>query len=241
VWIFGSSFDVNDGYTLIGNYQDLNHSGVNYTNAERIQLLDQCLMWLDSFDKHMLEYDYASFVFSADPTQLFIRPKTSLSPYFWGQIALIPDLSDTGLENLGVLEEGLALESMLNYTTVMGLTEVYTNKNHSIFHGYRKLSRSILSVATYPVYDTLNCTNDAFNNVTAMYNNFGNLNDEVTAYQFYKEHNQTQQEEQQKQVVIQGWASLQQWMVSTKWLQQLECVILSIILPGEHNVVSIIE
>jgi len=233
--------DVNDGYTLIGNYQDLNHSGVNYTNAQRIQLLDVCLSWLDNFTKDMKTYDYASVVWTADPNAMFVRPKSKLSPYFWGQVVPIPDLAITGLQNLAILEYALSLESVLNYTTVMTLPEVYTTQNHSIFHGYRKLSRSILSIATYSVFDKLSCTENALAIVLDMYNNFGNLNDEVTAYQIYKENGEQEEEQEEKVIVIAGWAQLQKWMDSISWLQQMECLMISVNLPDPLNPYKLIS
>jgi len=231
--------DVNDGYTLIGNYQDLNHSGVNYTNAQRLQLLDTCLSWLQTFNDDMKTYDYAAVVYTAQPDQMFERDKSKLSPYFWGQVQPTPDLSFTGLENLAVLEYALALESANLYSTVMSLSEVYTNKNHSIFHGYRKLSRSIISVASFNVLDTLNCTTDAMNTTVNMYNNFGNLNDEVTAYQFYKANGDQGQESIEQKIVVAGWASLQQWMDQTLWANQMECLMLSAKLPGLASFINI--
>ena len=50
-----------------------------------------------------------------------------------------------------------------------------------------------------------------------MYNLFGNLNDEATAYQFYQQNGPLQMQAAQAVVVQQGWFTLKNWLLSVAY------------------------
>jgi len=221
---------VNVGYTIIGNYQDLSHSGVNYTTIEMDKLLDICLTWKAGYYVQLQDYDFEKLVINPSFTELYIRNKTELSTFYWGTIPTIPNLNISGVDNIAFLEYNLVISSLENYDRVMDMKEVYTNGHHNRFHDYRKLSRAILSVVSFKVYnDNDTCVTNALAVVKEMYDNFGDLNNVIVAYDFYMKHGDKTGEKEEQALVISGWATLQKWMVSAQFAQQLICLSESLI------------
>src|SRR6185312_11052426 len=85
-------------YTVIGNFQDLNHSGVNYTIQELDERRNICLavsnlrtrpqsqrssliwhiQWLNTFLENAVEFNYAVYVASPSLTSFYTRPSSDL-------------------------------------------------------------------------------------------------------------------------------------------------------------------
>jgi len=226
--------DLDAGYTLIGDFQDLDHSGVNYTRHDLEERLHKCLAWKKKFEANMPRFNYEAFAKSARRDMLFYRPDRLYSKDFWEYIGDSPHMELSGLENMAVLERGIIGQLADNYTRVVSLENIWNVDDHILFHDYRKLFRSANTVHGFfpAVYNT---TNDC--NVTrgvadfdTAYNMFGDLNDEVTAYQFYIQHHKEKEAAQKKKAIKKDWAALVAWMKAEDLPQLFECLNKSTIL-----------
>ncbi len=65
--------DLDKGYTTVGDFQDLAHSGVDYNKKELNKRRNACLDWKTTFVKDATKYDYELFVNKVSDTQLFFR------------------------------------------------------------------------------------------------------------------------------------------------------------------------
>jgi len=216
VWVMLRE-DANVGYTLIGNFQDLNHSGVNYTHAEYEARLQVCLQWQAGFYAHAAKYNYSSYAASpATNGSFYYRASTDETQFFWGDAGVLPNPDISGLANIVALTDALLQLGVKRYPIVLGLPEMYTNNSHTTFHDYRKLARSINWLAvTFPIFDSgtyANISQLGLNVTNTLYDLFGNLNDEATAYMFYEEYGTPQLEASQRVIVQQGWFALKTWL-----------------------------
>jgi len=136
--------DFDSGYTLIGDFQDLAHMGVNYTEDELIKRRDKCLDWKFSFLTNSFDEHYASFLNMSDPNRFFNRSDDELSSFFWGGVPVRPSGKLSGYQNLALLTSALYNVSVDRYIVVITLKHAY--EDHPQFHAFRKVTRGILSL-----------------------------------------------------------------------------------------------
>eukprot|EP00696_Hemimastix_kukwesjijk_P012874 gnl/Hemi2/26193_TR8790_c0_g1_i1.p1 gnl/Hemi2/26193_TR8790_c0_g1~~gnl/Hemi2/26193_TR8790_c0_g1_i1.p1 ORF type:complete len:336 (+),score=125.83 gnl/Hemi2/26193_TR8790_c0_g1_i1:138-1145(+) len=236
--------DLDIGYTLIGDFQDLNHSGVNYTQQELVERRTKCLNWLLQFSNNTLIYDYADFVLAAAHDQLFERSGKVLSQFYWNDAEVRPDPSISGLQNVAYLVNGMLIMAIRRYDSVTALTDITVDETHTLFHNYRKLSRGILSVPQYfPSVFTFNITSkasapaatahcdplDALTQVGNLYSHFGDVNDAVTAYQILVEQKQHKKAAMQRALVLGDWQELRDWLTAVAMPHQFACLLANIV------------
>jgi len=216
--------DMNVGYTVVGNFQDLNHSGVNYTLQELDERRNICLAWVATFTNNIQTYNYGQYVANPSPNQLYSRPDNEYSRFFWKRVGVQPSLSLSGLMNVAMLDTALLRQGTKEYLGVFNLPEVYSFKKHLQFHDYRKLTRTINYVTgSFNIIES-NYTalaNKILNITNTMYLLFGNLNDQVTAYQFYQQNGTPQQQAEQRIVCDDNWVTLRGWLQSNEYGDQL--------------------
>jgi hypothetical protein len=92
--------DLDEGYTTIGDFQDLSHSGVNYTQKELNKRRKDCLEWKDDFVDHDKKYDYKTFASNPSTQELFYRPSDELSQFYWQYVGVYPVFSKSGLQSI---------------------------------------------------------------------------------------------------------------------------------------------
>jgi len=223
--------DFNDGYTIIGNFQDLAHSGVNYNKKQLKERRNDCLDWKSSFVKNIQKYDYELFVNKVSSSQLFYRDPSELSAFYWEYVNVYPKSSLSGIENIAALERGLLNLADKNYTIMTGLTAPYEDAQHTLFHDYRKLLRSITSTSEYfAVFKQNTCVDSTIQTLNTMYDNLGNINDEVVAYEYYVQNDEKSKADAEKQQVMQDWNSFLQWAGSAFNQQyQFQCLLQNLI------------
>jgi len=196
------------------------------------QLLDICLQWKATLLNNALSFNYSKFVQEASTTQLFIRPKHELSPYFWQRTSAIPQLRLSGPQNIALLQQALSVLAIELYPDVLTLNHIYEDKVHLIFHGYRKLMRSIETICTMfqdQVFVRSNCTTPAVNLIDVAYGKFGDVNDIIAAYEFYRENGPKKKEKEAEEEVNKNWAKLQLWMKTEQLMSQFVCLVTSLI------------
>jgi hypothetical protein len=214
LWIaIRSSF--NDGYTLLGDFQDLNHSSINYTTAEYEKRLDRCLDWQAKWQDLVSQQHADVYLLSPNATNVFFRNATDLSFLFWADVPFPPNATAyTGLEVVSYLTKANLVEAREKYLAIYNLTEVYTNKKHTEFHAYRKLLRTINSLASlFPIFVNSSATQQYLNLTVMAYNLFGDTNDNATAYIFYAAHGTYLEQQYSMLDTVISWANTRLWLL----------------------------
>jgi len=213
--------DVSEGYVWVGRFQDL--KTVNYTQKDYDERLDKCIKWGQAFVGNIKTYDMERFVQQPSNKAIHIRPKSELSDLFWGIVKEVPLVDKTGLQNVGILAKGMVKEALDFYDRTIHLEEIWLKKYHEEFHGYRKLLRSIEDVANaFPnVFKGRDVKKD-MDLVDKAYGTFGKLNDIITEYQYYVDHNDAKKAEEKKKEVVVKWKSLRDWLEQVKFRVMLK-------------------
>jgi len=202
--------DLNNGYTLVGNFQDL--QGVHYTHKDYEKRLKPCLEWKAQFEANIKKYNYGKFVQSISPNVLFHRSKSGMSKDYWRHVSGTPVENLTGLQNIAMLASGQLHDAGTDYHAMIKLEEIWKTTYHEQFHNYRKLLRAIYYVGTtFPaIYSSSPST--GLDLVNSAYGTFGDINDEVADYSFYKEKGDKKKEEEKLKSIIKDWAAFKVWL-----------------------------
>jgi len=223
--------DYNDGYTTIGDFQDLAHSGVNYTKKQLEKLRDACLQWKSGFQQNQLKYDYDVYVQKISTSELFYRDPSELSAFYWQYVDVYPEFGLSGVQNIARLENGLLQIADDNYTQLIELGEPWQDDQHQFMHDYRKLIRSITTIYGYfNVFNNVACVTSTMQTFNTMYDDLGNINDEVTAYDYYVQNGQKSKAQKEKEQITQDWNSFVTWLQSSfSQTYQFQCLFSNLI------------
>jgi len=231
--------NMNDGYTVLGDFQNLNHSAINYTQAQYQHLLNKTLEWQADFYALNNTDNIVQYLLLNNLTQIYERNISTLSEFFW-QIVPFPlfyNVTDTnytsGYSLLTYLTNALLQMAEDRYWPVYNLTDITVPSEHTEFHDYRKLIRAINALtAFYPLIVMNNNTNNSLNLLLAVYNNFGDTNDVVTAYLFYRDHRAPWNETETARLnSIISWAELRLWMLNNSIVDQYLLLQQSFVFP----------
>lgn len=225
--------DMNVGYTIIGDFKDLVDSHVNYTEKQLEKLRKECLNWQSDYNKHSIKYNYSYYLQNPSPSELFTRPENDYSQFFWGADTDIqPTLNRTGYQNIAYLMKALTTSSIDNYDMFGNLTEIYRNDTQLVFHGYRKAIRGIDSVSNFAmeIYrPNTPCVSGAIAQCAQFFSLIGKIEDQITAYDYYVQHNEIDEIQQEITAIDKMWASLHTWMATNKPIDSLICLLNSLI------------
>lgn len=220
--------DLNDGYTFIGNFQDLSKSGINYTQQELNDRRNSCLAWSLDFQEHNISHQYYLYTTEPSLSELFYRSDKKLSDLFWGSVTVRPRYDLSGYQNLAMLMDGLLNESRDDLPTTLSIIHPYVN--HTEFHDYRKLVRGIITLSPYfpeiysgPGFD--GCTVvDSLAILTNVYDKFGKINDEINAYDYYVSKGNVQKAQQLAAQIDTDWPATIDWIQVSGVEKSIECL-----------------
>jgi len=96
---------------------------------------------------------------------------------------------------------------------VQQLQHVYRPDEHEVYHGFRKVLRAILSMPYLfnTIFNDESATVSALNVTDVAYHSFGDLNNVITAYLFYKAEGNKTLADQEKVLVQEQWPILLKW------------------------------
>jgi len=213
--------DLNVGYTLVGNFQDL--QGVNYTEKDLEKRLKPCLEWKAQFMANIRRYDYDRYINAISLDKLHDRPKTEMSKDYWRHVKGTPKEALTGLQNMAMLAAGQLTDAITDYHAMIKLEKIWETAYHEQFHNYRKLLRAIYYVGSTftKIYDK-KPSGGGLDLVNTAYGTFGDINDEVADYSYYKEKGDKPMEEKKKAEIVKAWAAFKGWLSNKKFSADLE-------------------
>ncbi|PNW87368.1 hypothetical protein CHLRE_02g119950v5 [Chlamydomonas reinhardtii] len=145
--------DLDEGYEVLGDFQDLDHSLVEYNQTDMEVKRAVCLDWQRRISRHSATDRYLEFVSTPLHSDELYTHKHS-SKLFWGYNGVTPDTALTGLQNLALMMRSSQLAQLLAWypnVTALQPDDLLQDPGHTTFHKFRKLIRSILAVlAEFP-------------------------------------------------------------------------------------------
>jgi len=203
---------LDDGYTLIGDLQDLNHSNVPYTQADLQVKRNLVLQWQMSFNQLNQQYNFANFVGDA---QLGTYTHVNESSFYWKKVPSRPTGESLGTKTLQYLLSNQLQTALKYFDTVDPVSSVITESIHAIFHDLRKELRTIMDEQNEFKTALLPVTTQyiaIFNLLGMARDKAGNINDEITAYYYYQSHHQLMKLPALQTQINSDWAAMKLWM-----------------------------
>jgi len=128
--------------------------------------------------------------------------------------------------------QSLTSLSIKNYIAWLNLTAIYGPTTQLAFHAYRKLIRGVNSVSNFAseIYmPNATCVKPAISVTTDFFGLIGKVHDQITAYDYYTKHNETELANEEIVTIDTMWASLQQWTAIHHPDESLVCLLESLI------------
>jgi exopolyphosphatase len=185
-------FYLDQGYTLVGEYLDLNHSHVKYSEEQLEQSRNQVLDWHTRFRAFNQDHDVHAFLATPTTDDCFSHEKESR--LFWKHIPVQSrprggDPATTSLQYLASKQLGVSLKywkRVYPFTSIDAIA-------HEDYHDLRKMLRSLVDefhLFGSTMFPTLSKTHSAVKTLTKARSLLGHMNDDWTAYMFYLKHNE---------------------------------------------------
>jgi hypothetical protein len=209
---------IDDGYTVMGDFQDLAHSKVNYTPPDLRQRLDAVLKWHAEWKLYNYTQNYTGYVRFAPFDSTKPSKHHGDSKYFWHNekakrpstttgsgIEVVRSLVRTQLANIGEASK-----------VILSLPSILSDSAHDQFHGFRKACRAVnddlFSVGGVPIFN-LNDTGvgGALSMLEDLYDKYGDLNDEWNKYDYYKKKKDKSAEDAAAAGVNSTWEALREF------------------------------
>jgi len=163
---------------------------------------------------NMSAFDFHAYLMH--PQEGVTYDKRAPSKFFWSHNAFQANAALSGQGNLVLLLSEMIDKMALRYDEVMAYDTIIPDENHENFHNVRKSSRAInFLTENFPciVVDTA-ATSAALALFGELYDKWGDLNDEWTAYDYYVQHGNKTAAAAEMKVVEAGWVSLKAWASS---------------------------
>lgn len=176
--------EVDKGYEKIGDLQDLDHSGVDYTDEQLQKRLDAVLHWKLKFGQFQQQHPVRFFVYrGADPNQCTRHKSSHL---FWGDILDLACGRDPAQESVQHLGRVQLSNSAAYWQTAHWYDSVVPMEREEQFHNLRKELRIFLD--EYQVFGSVMLDDpgqDALDTLDTAQAKLGDINDHWVARQIY--------------------------------------------------------
>jgi hypothetical protein len=210
-----------DGYELVGYYQDLDHAHVAYSKPLWEQRKNDILSWKRHFEFYDAHHDIHSFLRNdVDRYGCFDHSESHL---FWGELdGYLPCGNDMATESLQKLAKVQLNNAMDLLATIVTYDTVLDDYHQETFHDFRKEIRSVLDewglfgTTLFPTADEPKSrVRKSLKLLKQAHKLLGKVNDNWTAYHFYKEKRSHKAERKKLAIEINtGWDGLKDWLTS---------------------------
>jgi len=226
--------DANVGYTLLGDFIDLQN--VNYSATAELKLKLALLGWLELFTNHAAQYQYQKYFESPDISQLYFRKQSEYSVMFWGNTSSVPSNATSGLDTIGLLMvctgsfNQTSLISYLRqlaqvgnlasrYDTLCSFSNLTTVGNANYMHDYKKQLRALLNVVKMFPDALLESTNtDALLQLAAQcYAILDKTHATIVPYLYYLEAEEPVELAYSEILVDKAFYAMKQWLEANAW------------------------
>jgi exopolyphosphatase len=183
---------LDEGYTLVGEYLDLNHSNVKYSEEQLEQSRNPVLDWHTRFRVFNQDHDVNAFLATPTTDDCFYHENESR--LFWKHIPVPnrPHGGDPAMASLQYLASKQLGVSLKYWKRVYPYTSIDATA-HEDYHDLRKMLRSLVDefhLFGSTMFPTLSKTKSAVKTLAKARGLLGDMNDDWTAYMFYLKHNE---------------------------------------------------
>jgi len=210
-----------DGYELVGEYQDLDHAHVAFSQDLWDKRRDEVLAWKRNFAFFDNRHDIHSFLIdSVDTEGCYNHDESHL---FWADLSgALPcgnDVASSSLQTLATVQLNNAMDllnEMMKFETVLDVSK------QLVFHDFRKEIRSFLDewdlfgFVLLPSAKDGTSVKDSLKTLKKAHKLLGKVNDNWTAYDLYVTRNE--HKAQQEKLITEintGWDDFKEWVSSS--------------------------
>lgn len=199
------------GYELVGYFQDLDHSGVDYNEELLEKRLKDVVDWTVGFALFRQEHHVEQFVFLGAKPDQCTRQKSS--HLFWTDMPVLPCGSDSAHASVQNLAHVQLTNAVGYWQMIHNYTSVIPVEREEQFHNLRKELRIFLD--EYKLFgDVLleDPDEDALNILDEAQTKLGDINDAWTAYDIYTTEKTHKKDQEALAIQIDGlWLDFLTW------------------------------
>jgi len=213
---------MDDGYTLLGEFQDLAHSGVNYTQDDLDERRGKVLEWYAQWMAANASSDFATYINKApfragDHTY----SHTDESSFFWKHKLNRPTSSSVS----GISAVRMLVLAQLDHidaadAAIVQVRSILDDEAHEQFHDFRKSCRavndetSVFATDPVPLFSNTTGVQDALALLEDLYDQYGDVNDLWNKYAYYRDRHDGYNEEAARKDVEAAWDVLRAYQVA---------------------------
>jgi hypothetical protein len=231
MWVLLRSY-LDEGYEILGEFQDLYASHANYTQQYFDKLQNEVLTWNLDFAVFREKHDISAYLQAPSLTNKHYQ-HGKVSRLFWNNVKRhLPRGNSPAVASLHMLGAQQINTTFQCMSLISPLTSVLDFESHAEYHEVRKLLRSIQD--EYNLFGTVMFPNDSKNStlsvmdeITTARKLLGDMNDHYTAYTIGILLNTTTAQEQERLAnVIQGeWDYIQSWIKTSDLPGKLQALL----------------
>ena len=205
--------ELDEGYELMGLFQDLDHAHVEYKHKDLMRYLGLCLAWKSSFVSHANTQGYHKYLLHPSLDSLF--PRDHISPLFWGccNAQARPSLDLDGMGNFACLASAMAEDDVERTGSLLSIEAdaVVSKSNHLMLHSYRKSLRSLSSLLA--IFPDLIRTSRIVPYLDQAFHSLGKVTDGIFAYDFYRKRGEGKKAKAAREGTIETWRSVKAQLI----------------------------
>jgi len=229
---------LNQGYMIVGEFQDLHNAHVMYSQEQMEELRDEVLEWKREFDQFR-ETHHDAVEFLESPTTNSYQHKESR--LFWQNAETLPSGRDSATDSLGAIGT-IQLNQVLEYLwLVYPYASVLDEDAHQHYHNLRKELRSV--VDEFELFGSIMFpssaqTDSAMTVLMRARKLLGDINDDWTAYSIYVENDEYYSEQARlAKEIDDAWAYFQVWVHETNFEGAIQYLLDSLhpTMPGKSQ------
>lgn len=219
---------LNAGYTVVGEFQDLENSHIRYKSKDMQKRRKKVLQWKQDFLNFRQTYnDTVTVAFLRHPENGCYEHVHS--HLFWDDTGSLPRGSDLATDCLHILGVRQAQRAVMYLRRIVQYKTILDEEAHDDYHNLRKQLRSLTDEFDVFQWTMFPMTAAAYHAVDTLFTArklLGDMNDDWTAHSFYTKHNEhhRQQERLAKQIQ-ERWDNFKVWLVDSDLLGNLEALI----------------
>mmetsp|Transcript_24629 Transcript_24629/g.44559 ORF Transcript_24629/g.44559 Transcript_24629/m.44559 type:complete len:921 (-) Transcript_24629:1691-4453(-) len=211
---------LDEGYTKVGEFQDLHNAHVIYSHDQLNELREIVLEWKKDFEAFDQTHNVTQFLATPTPTGSYHHKKESR--LFWNANTTLPnnkqhhpfgnDMATFSLQMVGTRQLS---RSLMYLRLAYPYESVLQERAHEHFHNLRKELRSLadeFELFQWVMFPMTSETNNSFKVLKSARKRLGDINDDWTAYTIYVENNEYHKEQKRLANRINAsWVRFKQW------------------------------
>eukprot|EP00978_Attheya_sp_CCMP212_P020722 scaffold59640_cov50-Attheya_sp.AAC.4 len=210
---------LDEGYTKVGEFQDLHNAHVIYSHDQLNELREIVLEWKKDFEAFDQTHNVTQFLATPTPTGSYHHTKESR--LFWNAKTTLPnnkhhpfgnDMATFSLQMVGTQQLS---RSLMYLRLAYPYESVLQERAHEHFHNLRKELRCLadeFELFQWVMFQMTSETDKSIIVLKSARKRLGDINDDWTAYTIYVENNEYHKEQERlANRINKSWVSFKRW------------------------------